>query len=459
MSARGSAAAHCNVARPPTLQSAAVPRAISSNGDQMSQPNLAVRNNTRGFPRMERWLLRQIFKAIGPAPIRLAFKDGEEMSPPGVSPRATVVIRDRRTLVGLMLDPEMAFGEAYAEGRIEVEGNLAEALQVVYESWPRGADTGWYQRFTSNWMDRRQANSLHGSRNNIHRHYDLGNDFYRLWLDEQLVYTCAYFPTPSASLEAAQEAKLDYVCRKLQLQPGERVVEAGCGWGALALHMARHYGVSVKAYNISHEQISYARQRAAEAGLTDKVEFVEDDWRNISGTFDAFVSVGMLEHVGVDNFAHLGDVIRRSIGDSGRGLLHFIGKSHKGVFSRWIRKHIFPGAYAPTLAEAMNILEPHHYAVVDVENLRPHYARTLEHWLERFDKSRQQVSEMYDPWFERAWRLYLAGSIAAFRAGTLHLFQISFAGPTRRPIPWTRAPLYAGSKPEIENSKWMHVTS
>jgi len=308
-------------------------------------------------------------------------------------------------------------------------------------------------------MDRRQANSLHGSRKNIHSHYDLGNDFYRLWLDAQLVYTCAYFPSPSATLEAAQEAKLDYVCRKLQLQPGERVVEAGCGWGALALHMARHYGVSVKAYNISHEQILYARQRAAEAGLSDKVEFVEDDWRNISGNFDAFVSVGMLEHVGVDNFAHLGEVIRRCIGDSGRGLLHFIGKSHKGVFSRWIRKRIFPGAYAPTLGEAMNILQPHNYAVLDVENLRPHYARTLEHWLERFDKSGQQVSEMYDPWFERAWRLYLAGSIAAFRAGTLQLFQISFAGPTRRPISWTRAPLYTDSKPAVEDPKWMHATS
>ena len=154
----------------------------------------------------------------------------------------------------------------------------------------------------------------------------------------------------------------------------------------------------------------------------------------------------MLEHVGVDNFAHLGEVIHRSIGDSGRGLLHFIGKSHKGVFSRWIRKRIFPGAYAPTLDEAMNILEPHDYAVLDVENLRPHYARTLEHWLERFDKSSQQVAAMYDPWFERAWRLYLAGSIAAFRAGTLQLFQISFAGPARQPIPWTRAPLYTESR-------------
>lgn len=429
----------------------------------MSHPGVALRNNIRSkrrVPLVERWLLQQAFKAMGPAPIRLVFKDGEAMCPPGVSPVATVEIRNLRTLAQLVVDPEIAFGEAYAAGRIEVEGDLARALEAVYESWPSGrADRSWYQRLASDWMSRRQVNSLRGSRENVHRHYDLGNDFYKLWLDPQLVYTCAYFPSPSATLEEAQEAKLDYVCRKLQLQPGERVVEAGCGWGALALHMARHYGVYVKAFNISREQILFARRRAAEEGLSDRVEFVEDDCRNISGKFDAFASVGMLEHVGVAEYARLGEVIHRSIGDSGRGLLHFIGRSYKGPFSRWIRKRIFPGAYAPTLSEAMSILQPYRFAVTDVENLRPHYAKTLEHWLERFEKSSQQVSEMFDPWFERAWRLYLAGSIAAFRTGTLQLFQISFAGSKKQPTSWTRAPLYADPIPARKDRKWIHAMS
>ena len=148
-------------------------------------------------------------------------------------------------------------------------------------------------------MEVHQDNSRRGSRNNIHRHYDLGNDFYKLWLDEQLLYTCAYFPTPSSTLEHAQIAKMDHVCRKLRLQPGETVVEAGCGWGALALHMARKYGVSVKAYNVSHEQIAFARERARAEGLSDRVEYIEDDYRAITGKFDVFVSVGMLEHVGL----------------------------------------------------------------------------------------------------------------------------------------------------------------
>lgn len=418
----------------------------------MSYPVAAHRNvDFKGEPSgLDKWLLQQIFRAIGPAPLRFVIKDGAVMSPPGVLPVATVLIHDWPTLARLIVDPEVAFGEAFADGRIEVQGDLAAALTGVYNSWGNGrAGRGRYQRLASRWLERLQDNTQHGSLENIHSHYDLGNDFYKLWLDSDLVYTCAYFPSPTATLEEAQRAKLDYVCRKLRLQPGETVVEAGCGWGALALHMAERYGVTVKAYNISHEQISFARRRAAERGLTSRVEFIEDDYRTISAPADVFVSVGMLEHVGARHFAEFGDVIHRAIGDRGRGLLHFIGRSYQGDFSRWIRKRIFPGAYAPTLGEAMNILQPYHYAVTDVENLRPHYAKTVEHWLERFDRASEQIDTMYDPWFTRAWRLYLAGSIAAFQAGTLQLFQICFAGskcPQGPPLfPWTRDDLYKGA--------------
>lgn len=431
----------------------------------MSYPDVALKNKNsiqleHGLPMIERWFLQQIFKAIGPAPVRLVLKGGAEMSPPGVSPIATVMILDRLTLAKLVIDPEMAFGEAYADGRIQVAGDLAGVLEAVYESWPNGREgASKYQWLMSKWMNWLQDNTPRGSKSNIRHHYDVGNDFYRLWLDSQLVYTCAYFPSPSTTLEAAQEAKLDYICRKLRLRAGETVVEAGCGWGALALHMAQRYGVSVKAFNISHEQTIYARRRAADEGLSGRVEFIEDDYRNIRGAFDVFVSVGMVEHLGVRHFADFGEVIHRSIGDRGRGLLHFIGKSHKGDFSRWIRERIFPGVYAPTLSEAMNILEPHNYAVVDVENLRPHYATTLEHWLERFEKSSEQVSDMCGLWFQRAWRLYLSGSVAAFRAGALRLFQICFAGSQSPLISWTRAPLYTDLKPSTEDTEWIHAMS
>jgi cyclopropane-fatty-acyl-phospholipid synthase len=274
---------------------------------------------------------------------------------------------------------------------------------------------------------------------NVHHHYDIGNEFYRLWLDENMVYTCAYFPTAEAALEDAQIAKFDLVCRKLQLRPGERVIEAGCGWGTFALHMARRYGVSVRAFNISSEQIAYARDRAREQGLMAAVEFVADDYRNVQGRFDVFVSLGMLEHVGADNYPDLGRVIDRSLTASGRGLLHFIGRNQPAPLNAWIRKRIFPGAYAPALSEVFeHVLEPHDLSVLDVENLRLHYAKTLQHWRRRFNAAVPQVAAMFDETFVRAWELYLAGSEAAFRTGSLQLFQVLFARGRSNAIPWTR---------------------
>jgi cyclopropane-fatty-acyl-phospholipid synthase len=232
---------------------------------------------------------------------------------------------------------------------------------------------------------------------------------------------------------------MDRVCRKIALRPGERVLEAGCGWGGLALHMAREYGVTVRAMNVSAEQIAYARERARAAGLADRVEFVEDDYRNAGGRYDAFVSVGMLEHVGVADFPALGAVIDRSLTADGRGLLHFIGRNRPGELNPWIRKRIFPGAYPPTLSEVFDhVLAPRELSVTDVENLRLHYAATLEHWRGRFDAASAEVAEMFDETFVRAWRLYLAGSQAAFITGSMQLFQVVFARGSSNAIPWTR---------------------
>ena len=233
---------------------------------------------------------------------------------------------------------------------------------------------------------------------------------------------------------------MERVCRKLQLKPGDRVVEAGCGWGALALFMASKYGVSVRAFNLSTEQIAYARSRAREEGLGGQVEFVHDDYRNLRGAYDVFVSVGMLEHVGLADYPTLGDVMDRSLGQCGRGLLHFIGRNRPAPLNPWIRKRIFPGAYPPALSEVFErVLEPHGFSVLDIENLRLHYAKTLEHWRERLNDRTGQVQNMFDETFVRAWQLYLAGSQAAFITGSMQLFQLVFARGTSNAIPWTRA--------------------
>lgn len=401
----------------------------------------------------DRWLLDAIARHVAPARIRFRLRSGGESGFAAGAPLATITIRDRGTLTRLVLDPEVEFGEAYAHGRVEFEGDLPAFLEAIFRL---AAPQNLLSKLRSRSLDLAHSNTFHGSRSNIHHHYDLSADFYKLWLDSRLVYTCAYFSDPSMTLEAAQTAKMDYVCRKIQLRPGETVVEAGCGWGALALHMARQYGARVRAFNISKEQIAYAREQAKIAGLDSRVEFIDDDYRNISGHYDAFVSVGMLEHVGKNNHDEFGRIIGRSLTPAGRGLLHFIGRNRPRPLSAWIRKRIFPGGYPPALREALEFLEPLDVSVVDVENLRMHYAWTLDHWLQRFEKSSQRVAQMFGDEFVRMWRLYLAGSMAGFRANTMQLFQVVFAGKECKAIPATRDHLYSSADKEL---KWLHANA
>ncbi|MGA8148134.1 MAG: cyclopropane-fatty-acyl-phospholipid synthase family protein [Gallionellaceae bacterium] len=389
----------------------------------------------------DRLLLKKVMRAIGNPPLQVVLWDGKEVEGNVEQPAARVIIRDRGALFKLVSNAEINFGEMYASQRIDVQGNLMDFLEAVYRTWPWPSQGKAGKMLLAPFFDT-QSNTIPRARRNIQHHYDIGNDFYQLWLDKQMVYTCAYFPKEDMTLEDAQLAKLDHVCRKLLLKPGDKVVEAGCGWGALSLHMAKHYGVTVQAYNISREQVAFARQRARAEGLDGQVEFIEDDYRNVHGEFDAFVSVGMLEHVGIDHYRELGAVIDRCLKNSGHGLIHTIGLNYPRPMDAWTERHIFPGASPPSLAQMMQIFEPYDFSVLDVENLRLHYARTLEHWLQRYEDNAGRVAEMFDVAFVRAWRLYLAGSLAAFRTGTMQLFQVAFARAGNNQIPWSRQYLY-----------------
>jgi cyclopropane-fatty-acyl-phospholipid synthase len=385
--------------------------------------------------RLDRWLAQQLNDAVGEERIHIALWD--ESLPDGPGERAIVRLADRAALVQLLVNPELHFGDLYSAGRIEVVGDLLHVLLDAYHYVQRRREGRWRQRARIPTPDFQQ------SRRNIHHHYDIGNEFYRLWLDrEALQYTCAYYADRAMTIEQAQQAKLHHVCRKMWLERDERVVEAGSGWGGLALFMAKHYGVKVRSFNISGEQIAFARDWARREQLEDRVEFVEDDYRNISGRYDAFVSVGMLEHVGVGNYRDLGRLIDRSLEPHGRGLIHSIGRDRIGNLNPWIDKRIFPGAYPATLRQMTDIFEPSGLSVLDVENLRLHYARTLEAWLERYEGQIDVVRSMFDEPFVRAWRLYLTGSIAAFLTGSLQLFQIVFSRSAANNIPWNRAYLY-----------------
>ncbi len=387
-------------------------------------------------------MLARLLGYLGNPPLEFVLWTGERIAPAGAAPVARVHVSSRATLLGILADPQMRFPDAYCEQRLQIEGDLVQLLETVYRSGQSGPHPSALRRLVEG-LRRPHVNTLSGSRENIHHHYDISNDFYSLWLGETMAYTCAYYPTPTTTLDQAQTAKMDHVCRKLRLRPGESVVEAGCGWGALGLHMAQRYGVKVRAFNISREQIAFARARAASLGLASQVEYVLDDYRNISGRYDAFVSVGMLEHVGVDNYAALGGVIARSIGTQGRGLIHSIGRNRPAPLQPWIERRIFPGAYPPSLAEMMRIFEPYDFSVLDVENLRLHYAQTLRHWLALFEAASGRVREMFDERFVRMWRMYLAGSVAGFTTGALQLFQVVFAPRDNNDVPMTREHLYA----------------
>jgi len=392
-------------------------------------------------------LLGKLLRFIGNPPLEFALRSGELVRGPGPEPVARVVFKDRKTLLGVLADPFMRFGDAYCEGRIDIHGDLVRLIELVYEATAFRAGSG-PRSLTGRvfeWLRRPRANSLKGSRANIHHHYDIGNEFYSLWLGDTMAYTCAYYPAPDVSLDAAQIAKFDHVARKLRLKPGETVVEAGCGWGGLALHMARRYGVQVRAFNISKEQLAYGRARAREEGLAGKVEFIEDDYRNITGRYDAFVSVGMLEHVGVAHYPELGRVARACLPKHGRGLIHSIGRNFPAPLHPWIEKRIFPGAYPPALSEMSQIFEPSDLSILDIENLRLHYAQTLRQWMDLYERNVERVRSLFDEKFVRMWRLYLAGSIAGFTVGTLQLFQVVFAPRDNNAVPMTRDHLYGST--------------
>jgi cyclopropane-fatty-acyl-phospholipid synthase len=413
---------------------------IEHSKNATSIERAAARPRTAG---LERRLVEGLLSALGDPPVRLMLWNGEAIATSADEPVITLRIADRAALLRLITDPQMQFGELYTAGRIDcIDGDLVRGLEMVFRRAPSAGTSASLQARLARALGRRRRNSLRGSRRNIHEHYDLSNDFYGLWLDPTMSYTCAYFPSPGATLLEAQVAKMDHVARKLRVRAGDEIIEAGCGWGGFALHLASRYGAKVRAFNISHEQIAYARERAKSAGLSHQVEFIEDDYRNISGRCDVFVSVGMLEHVGKENYGQFGRLIQSCLKPNGLGLVHSIGRDAPQPINRWIARHIFPGGFVPSLGEMTRIFEPAGLSVLDVENLRPHYARTLACWLEGFEGAVDRVAGMFDERFVRMWRLYLASSQAAFLAGEMQLFQVLISHGRNSDIPWTRDDIY-----------------
>jgi cyclopropane-fatty-acyl-phospholipid synthase len=365
----------------------------------------------------------------------MQFTCGDGTGPP-VSVRFLTERAERR----ILLHPELALGEAYMDGTFVVEdGSLADTLAILFdqpEMVPRWAKLQWWLRYVVRYFI--QFNWRGRSRNNVAHHYDLDGRLYSLFLDADKQYSCAYFETPDATLDDAQLAKKRHLAAKLLIGRDDRVLDIGSGWGGLGLYLAEMTGADVTGITLSSEQLRVANARTAEKSLTRKAKFLLQDYRDIPGTFDRIVSVGMFEHVGVVFYETFFRRCAELLADDGVMVLHSIGRSTgPDVTSPWITKYIFPGGYIPAISEVMPAIERAGLLVCDVEILRLHYAETLKAWRERFMARREEAVRLYDERFARMWEFYLAASEMSFRKQNLMNFQIQL---TKRQgiVPMTR---------------------
>ncbi|MCL4186976.1 MAG: cyclopropane-fatty-acyl-phospholipid synthase family protein [Rhodobacteraceae bacterium] len=363
----------------------------------------------------------------------------------------TIRLRDPGLVRRILVSPDLAVGEGYMDGTLTIDDDdLAGFIALAVGNMAAGG--AWLWRRPADiarlWMRRlAQFNPAGRARRNVAHHYDLSGRLYELFLDADRQYSCAYFREPGMSLEAAQAAKKAHVAAKLLLSPGMRVLDIGCGWGGMALTLAREHGAQVLGVTLSAEQHRVATERARAAGLSDQVEFRLADYRTVTGRFDRIVSVGMFEHVGVPHYRTYFGRVRELLADDGVALIHTIGRaSPPGSTSPWVLKYIFPGGYVPAMSEVMAAVEREGLWPADVEVWRLHYAETLRHWHDRFMASLGEVRALYDDRFVRMWRYYLVGAEMTFRHNAQCVFQFQLAR-RQDAVPLARDYLYRDAAP------------
>ena len=347
-------------------------------------------------------------------------------------PQVTIRLHNRSLEWQLFLYPRLMLGEAFMEGTLTVEdASVYDFLDLVAANMaaaPPSLLTPLYNGFGRAFRVFQQYNPLHRARRNVAHHYDLSDALYELFLDADRQYSCAYFTAPDQTIEQAQANKKRHIAAKLLLAPGQRVLDIGCGWGGLALYLAKECGVSVTGLTLSTEQLRVAERRAAAAGLADRVRFELRDYREAEGRYDRIVSVGMFEHVGVVHYAAFFAKVKELLADDGVALLHSIGRSDgPAATNPWLRKYIFPGGYSPAMSEVVPVVERTGLWITDIEILRLHYAETLRAWRTRFNANRERIRALYDERFCRMWEFYLAGSEIAFRHQGHLNFQMQLA--------------------------------
>ena len=398
---------------------------------------------------MDRLLNFALARVVSTGNLEIVTPSGKHTFGDGTGPRIAARFHDTRAVLAFIADPDLKLGELFMDGRLTMEaGSVFDLLYALVCNSREGS-----QPPIGSLIDRarvlarrlNRSNSLGRSRRNVAHHYDLDDRLYRLFLDKDMQYSCAYFENSGADLEAAQLAKKRHIAAKLCIEPHHRVLDIGCGWGGLALYLANVAGAKrVIGITLSEEQLRVARERNSKSGHTGSVDFALIDYRNVAGTYDRIVSVGMFEHVGASFYDRFFAACHRLLADDGIMLLHTIGSSSSpGFVMPWLNKYIFPGAYVPSLSEIVPIIERRGFIISDLEVLQRHYAQTLRSWRERFLNRRAEAVELYDERFCRMWEFYLAAGEVAFLCEDVNVFQLQLS---KKPAVTPRTRSYIASR-------------
>lgn len=390
---------------------------------------------------MDKVLVKTFTKNLSDQTFTLRFWDGEEVKVGEGESKFNLVINKFPSKKDLLADASLALGEAYMNGDIDIEGNIQEAI----ESMMRNKNSFFNKSTLLKIVGKLKPTSKVKAKEDIASHYDIGNDFYSLWLDETMSYSCGYFKTENDTLYEAQMNKIHHILKKLNLKEGQSLLDIGCGWGYLLIEAAKLYKVKGLGITLSEEQHKKANERIKEEGLEDLIEVKLMDYRDLEKSglqFDRIVSVGMAEHIGAANIPLYYKNVDAVLKQGGLFLLHNITNLLETQGNKWITTYIFPGGYVPTLREELSIAAEHGFMTIDVESLRLHYMKTLMCWVEGFEANMDKVEKMFDQRFIRMWRMYLNSCAAGFHHWGIDIHQTLYSKGINNDLPMTRKYMY-----------------
>lgn len=394
---------------------------------------------------MDSLIIKQLIKSTFDIPLQVTYPNGNIETYNGSNPHVKLKLNKNFSVSELSKDPSIVLGKAVMDGDIEIYGSIQELILSAY----RCGDSFLRNSKFSKLIPKQFHDKKH-SKSDIQKHYDIGNDFYKLWLDDTMTYSCAYFKHENDSLEQAQLNKVHHILNKLNAQPGGKLLDIGCGWGTLIITAAKEYGLNATGITLSEEQASFITKRIKEEGLENKVTVLIKDYRDIRETYDYITSVGMFEHVGKENLSQYFQTISKRLNINGLALIHGItgqvGGNHGSGTNSWINKYIFPGGYIPRLTENLNHIASAGLQIADLEPLRRHYQKTLELWTKNFHNALPEVQKTHDKRFINMWDLYLQSCAASFESGNIDIFQYLLSkGVSKDTMPMTRDYMYSAN--------------